>query len=242
MLFVYYQLTVLLLVLTVLGVEQFSSSYYNTIWNSMYIFLGVFHVSLLKLQVKDFYPRANMPTDRSAPLCLVLDGKERDTIFDYSQVWLHFWIHGFKAKYTILETKQLSRDDIWHFGNQSMTSYYLQRYNPGSIPTKIYMASVLTYVTLLSSWSGCKKLGFKRMRDIILPLMYYLGALLEALFILTMETWDRTVLPATLGFLIVSHMITYENRIGRFFINRNIAGCAFLAEFTILYLIHNKIL
>jgi len=73
--------------------------------------------------------------------------------------------------------------------------------------------------------------------------VYYLGSPMEALFVLSLRPPISVtyLLPALVLHLFVTHLITYDNARGRAFLKSNIAGCTFLSEFMMLYMIENGV-
>lgn len=192
------------------GFKLGSSQWYLGINAAMISFIITFHGSLLWFEI--------------TPLL-------------YLWFWLailHFYIHAYNAKFTIVETKRVTYDEAWHFLNQSSVLYYMYTHDIDRMYIEIYAGFIVTYLFLLVLFLD----GYKWSID---PL-YYLGSFMELYFI-------YTICPSPLyEFLIagILHMtatwiITFNNRLGRYLILCDIAGCAFLSEFLILYLVHNNI-
>lgn len=147
---------------------------------------------------------------------------------------LHFWIHAKYAKYTIVETNKITWDEAWHFLNQSAVVYYMLTHDVDIFHLKVYVSFVAIYLCLLFLFIS----GVKRAINPI----YYLGSFMELYFIYSLSPSSLPVFVAS-AFLHMgaTWLITFENRAGRMLVNCDVAGCAFLAEFLTLYLIHNGI-
>jgi hypothetical protein len=151
----------------------------------------------------------------------------------YLWFWMvmwHFHVHLEVAFYTIPETRRATIDEAWHATNQTLATFYLWYHG---LQYQYYGALMLLYYVFL--YIGCT---YSEMRPV-----YYLGSPMEALFIMSLRPLPS--LPSVLVPLCVqmgvTHMITYDNKPGRAFLRANVAGCTFLSEFFILYMVENNL-
>jgi hypothetical protein len=171
----------------------------------LYIFL--FHISLL------FYS-INILTYT----CCILSG-------------IHYYIHTYKNRKTIVETKKASYDEIWHLINQLLVFYYIYK---NDLKIKFYLLIELIYFTLLI---------FSLFNKNYIKVLYYFGATLAVIFMLVIDPLNIFVSLFLLSLqMIPTWLITSKNKKGRLLIKMNAAGCAFISESLILYYITNKLL
>lgn len=144
---------------------------------------------------------------------------------------LHFYIHAYESRETIVKSGKYSIDEVWHLSNQLSCLYYMHSNNIDNL--YIYIAFLIADVTMLTiGLFGCY---FNN-------LLYYLGSFMAAFFIFSLNpNYDITYLVIffTCYYFVVT-IITFDNFIGRRLIILNIAGNAFISEAAMVYLLHNK--
>lgn len=123
-------------------------------------------------------------------------------------------------------------DEYWHWWNILMVAYYLKKIDRLSVVFAILFAITQPCFALLFS-------GDHRVMEIL----YYVGSFMEGYFIILlqkqMSVMEFVILMTFQIFL--SYMVSFNNAFGRLFIESNIAGCAYISEFMILYLVNNGV-
>lgn len=157
------------------------------------------------------------------------------TITPLVYIWVlmaifHMWIHIGMIFETVVQTGTPGVDEKWHVFNQLGGVYYL--WSRG-ISTFVYYAAALTlYFPFLGRAYKYNKW----------TLSYSMATCLEGMFILCLRPFEWWyVVPLFLLQLFVSGLITYDNKPGLVFLCSNVAGCAFLSEAIVLYLLDNNI-
>lgn len=147
---------------------------------------------------------------------------------------IHFWIHAFYAKFTIVQSGRPSFDEIWHFVNQLSVAAYMVIRKMDPIYYHLYLTFICIYFVLMTLFLWGYKWPTKP--------VYYLGSLMEYYFIYTLRPYSIVYLiPGFLVHTFVTWAITFNNPVGKFFILSNIAGAAFISEFFTLYFCFNDI-
>lgn len=217
MYYIYYQALVFTIFGAVYLTRQLSSNHESGLWYSICLLIGTFHLSLLKYEI--------------SPLLYIW----------FWMALMHFIIHGFDIYWTIMKNVKFTVDDLWHFGNQCMAGFYLTQTPSNEFTTKIYFASVILYLAILFTWVLKGDSAAKALKTFTPPFIYYFSALLEPLFIFTLEPWNWLYMIGLFFFFLVTYIITIDHPIGKQFVYGNVAGCAFMGEFSLLYLMHNHL-
>lgn len=143
----------------------------------------------------------------------------------------HYLIH-IREDRTIAESKILAIDELWHFTQQNIVLYYL--YSNGR-PYQYYFAFMMVYYALFYLSTKYKQF--------ISPL-YFWASTMTVVFILSIRDngpYLWLALPFFIVHIFTSWVITYSNTLGRIFLDVNIAGCTFMSEAILLYLMYNGI-
>lgn len=152
---------------------------------------------------------------------------------------LHYYIHTHHVKYTIVETNKVTFDEYWHILNPIMITLYLYKNN---LRYDIYVIGATIFYIYLFYFINNNKYNKQ---------VFTVGGTLTALFISLINGNDIftinkiDIFQGFLSFLIYiffSWKSTSENIIGRTLLKSNIAGCAFISEFLLLYYKHNKLI
>ena len=144
---------------------------------------------------------------------------------------VHFSIHAFATPLTVAKSRAIIVDELWHAVNQILVLYYLVSM---SLSYATYAGLMLVYICLIISLSY----GFE---DGVSSL-YFVRAAMQGIFIMQVDPQPTPIPMAMLLLgvhLSVAWAITLRNAVGRALIRADVAGCAFVSEFLVLYLCHN---
>lgn len=143
---------------------------------------------------------------------------------------LHYYIHEHITKLTIIETNKTSLDELWHIINPMFVMPYLYI---NKLRYDIYIICGLFYYIYVFKFIIYKKNAKE---------LYFIGSSVTAVFIILVENINFITGIILFMFQIYfSWIITFNNKFGRLLIKLNVAGCSFISEFIIIYLIYNKI-
>lgn len=129
---------------------------------------------------------------------------------------LHFFIHAYKARKTIVESNEFTSDEIWHLINQLFCLYYMYSRDVPVLNLRLYGGFLCLYFILLSACAA----GY----SFNTPL-YYLGSFMATFFVFSLkpnyDPYNISFFMSSYYFVVVS--ITYNNRVGRRLTLLNIA-------------------
>jgi hypothetical protein len=147
---------------------------------------------------------------------------------------IHYYVHAYNARKTIVESGKFTFDELWHFINQLCCVYYMYEYDVNKYHVYLYLVFLTFYFVMLSaSFFGIMLNG---------PL-YYLGSFMAAFFIFSLRPsyiLNNLLFFFTSYYLIVT-IITFDNAVGRRLTLLNVAGTAFISEAIVLYLVYNGV-
>lgn len=147
---------------------------------------------------------------------------------------IHYFIHAYRARQTIIESGKYTIDELWHFLNQLVCQCYLYIHSVNPTYTFIYACCLTCYIIMFTMrfW------GIKLNKP-----LYYLGSSMAIFFLYSLRPNSSLygIILYVLIYFPVVHIITFKNMIGSQLILINIAGCAFISEAIVILALHNNL-
>jgi hypothetical protein len=159
--------------------------------------------------------------------------------------FVHTYIHAFKTRITIVEKGTYTIDEFWHPWNHTLCLYYIHTRGDNLSSTQLLLYDIfyVFYLTLgtIIMITRILKVDIKQTR-LAIPL-FYAAAMASGFFIYLLRPSQPfySFIFACFGYMPMVILVTFKNSIGRWFLDRNVAGAAFMSEAICLYLVYNNI-